>query len=76
MMLMGSAMVLLMTPGQAFFYGGFSRSRNRLNVMMMSFFPDGAPRCSLGGDRLQPLLRHRLRQPLHRRERHGRHPIG
>ena len=38
MMLMGSAMILLMTPGQAFFYGGFSRPGNRLNVMMMSFF--------------------------------------
>lgn len=36
-LLICSAMVLLMTPGLAFFYGGFVRSRNVLNTMMMSF---------------------------------------
>jgi len=36
-MLICSALVLLMTPGLAFFYGGFVRSRNVLNTMMMSF---------------------------------------
>lgn len=36
-MLLCAAMVLLMTPGLAFFYGGFVRSRNVLNTMMMSF---------------------------------------
>ncbi len=35
-MLISSALVLLMTPGLAFFYGGFVRSRNVLNTMMMS----------------------------------------
>lgn len=35
-MLISSAMVLLMTPGLAFFYGGLVRSRNVLNTMMMS----------------------------------------
>ena len=38
LMLMGSASVLLMTPGLAFFYGGFTRAKNVLNTMMMSFF--------------------------------------
>ncbi|MFM7269361.1 MAG: ammonium transporter, partial [Cyanobium sp.] len=38
LMLVGSALVLLMTPGLAFFYGGFVRSKNVLNTMMMSFF--------------------------------------
>ncbi|MCS5693478.1 ammonium transporter [Cyanobium sp. FGCU-6] len=38
LMLIGSAMVLLMTPGLAFFYGGFTRAKNVLNTMMMSFF--------------------------------------
>lgn len=38
LMLIGSALVLLMTPGLAFFYGGFTRSKNVLNCMMMSFF--------------------------------------
>ncbi|MCP9773480.1 ammonium transporter [Synechococcus sp. Tobar12-5m-g] len=37
LMLIGSAMVLLMTPGLAFFYGGFTRAKNVLNTMMMSF---------------------------------------
>ncbi len=36
-MLVSTALVLLMTPGLAFFYGGFVRSRNVLNTMMMSF---------------------------------------
>jgi ammonium transporter, Amt family len=34
--LVSSALVLLMTPGLAFFYGGLVRSRNVLNTMMMS----------------------------------------
>jgi Amt family ammonium transporter len=36
-MLMASALVLLMTPGLAFFYGGLVRSKNMLNTLMMSF---------------------------------------
>jgi len=35
-MLICSALVLFMTPGLAFFYGGLVRSRNVLNTMMMS----------------------------------------
>ena len=36
-MLMASALVLLMTPGLAFFYGGLVRSKNIVNTMMFSF---------------------------------------
>nr|WP_278002573.1 ammonium transporter [Nodosilinea sp. FACHB-13] len=36
-MLFCTALVLLMTPGLAFFYGGFVRSLNVLNTLMMSF---------------------------------------
>jgi Amt family ammonium transporter len=36
-MLIATAMVLLMTPALAFFYGGLVRSKNALNTMMMSF---------------------------------------
>ena len=36
-MFVATAMVLLMTPGLAFFYGGLVRSKNALNTMMMSF---------------------------------------
>jgi Amt family ammonium transporter len=34
--LIAAALVLLMTPGLAFFYGGLVRTRNVLNTMMMS----------------------------------------
>ncbi len=36
-MLVASAMVLLMTPGLALFYGGMTRVKSVLNMMMMSF---------------------------------------
>jgi Amt family ammonium transporter len=39
--LIATAMVLLMTPALAFFYGGLVRSKNALNTMMMSFISLG-----------------------------------
>ncbi|MDO5494197.1 MAG: ammonium transporter [bacterium] len=36
-MLMSASLVLLMTPALAFFYGGMSRGKSVLNMMMMSF---------------------------------------
>jgi ammonium transporter, Amt family len=36
-MLASTALVLLMTPGLAFFYGGMSRAKSVLNMMMMSW---------------------------------------
>ena len=36
--LMGGALVLFMTPGLAFFYGGMVRSKNVLNMLMMNFW--------------------------------------
>jgi Amt family ammonium transporter len=36
-MLASSALVLLMTPGLAFFYGGMVRSKSVLNMLMMNF---------------------------------------
>jgi len=36
-MLTAASLVLLMTPGLALFYGGMSRSKSVLNMMMMSF---------------------------------------
>ncbi|MCW3098551.1 MAG: Ammonium transporter [Chthonomonadaceae bacterium] len=40
-MLTSSALVLLMTPGLALFYGGMVRSKNVLNVLMQSFIAMG-----------------------------------
>lgn len=36
-MLASTALVLLMTPGLAFFYGGMTRAKSVLNMMMMSW---------------------------------------
>jgi Amt family ammonium transporter len=40
-MLIATALVLLMTPALALFYGGLVRSKNALNTMMMSFIALG-----------------------------------
>ncbi len=40
-MLVATALVLLMTPALAFFYGGLVRTKNALNTMMMSFIALG-----------------------------------
>ncbi len=37
-LLVSAALVLFMTPGLAFFYGGMDRSRNVLNMLMMNFW--------------------------------------
>lgn len=39
--LTAAALVLLMTPGVAFFYGGMTRAKSVLNMMMMSFLAIG-----------------------------------
>jgi len=41
-LLLSTALVLLMTPALAFFYGGLVRSKNALNTMMMSVGALGA----------------------------------
>jgi Amt family ammonium transporter len=71
-MLISTALVLLMTPALAFFYGGLVRSKNALNTMMMSFVALGvvgivwaligyslafAPGNALVGDLSRALLR-------------------
>ncbi len=40
-MLMASALVLFMTPGLAFFYGGLVRGKNVVNTIMLSFMAMG-----------------------------------
>ena len=40
-LLASSALVLLMTPGLAFFYGGMTRAKSTLNMLMMSFVSIG-----------------------------------
>jgi Amt family ammonium transporter len=40
-MIVATALVLLMTPGLAFFYGGMVRAKSVLNMMMMSFISIG-----------------------------------
>ena len=64
-MLISTALVLLMTPALAFFYGGLVRSKNALNTMMMSFISLGFVGRALGADRL--LAGADARQQLDRR---------
>ena len=45
-MLVCAMLVLLMTPGLAFFYGGLSRRKNVVNTMLMSFAGTGRFRSS------------------------------
>ena len=40
-LLISSALVMLMTPGLALFYGGMVRRKNVLSTIMMSFAPLG-----------------------------------
>lgn len=40
-MLVAACLVLLMTPGVAFFYGGMTRAKSALNMIMMSFISMG-----------------------------------
>ena len=40
-MLVSSAMVLIMTPGLGFFYGGMVRKKNVINTMMATMFIAG-----------------------------------
>ncbi len=40
-MLISAALVMVMTPGLAFFYGGMVRVKSALNMLMMSFISLG-----------------------------------
>ena len=47
-MLISTALVLLMTPALAFFYGGLVRTKNALNTMMMSWAGAAVLVCASG----------------------------
>ncbi len=55
-MITATALVLLMTPGLAFFYGGMVRAKSVLNMMMMSFISIGTVARHLGHLRLRSRL--------------------
>ena len=87
--LASTALVLLMTPGLAFFYGGMTQAKSTLNMMMMSFATICIVSVHLGPLRLLAGLR-QLRQrvlrpfelsglgergrPAHQQRRRLRHP--
>ncbi len=58
-LLVSTALVLLMTPGLALFYGGLNRSKSVLNMMMMSFSCHGAHLDFVDHLRLQFLVRYK-----------------
>jgi Amt family ammonium transporter len=43
-LLASSALVLLMTPGLAFFYGGLTRAKSTLNMISPGRWPPSRPR--------------------------------
>ena len=55
--LTSAALVLLMTPGLAFFYGGMVRAKSVLNMLMMAFITIGIVSHPLGAVRLLGGLR-------------------
>ena len=65
-MLASSALVLLMTPGLAFFYGGMVRARSVLNMIMMSVSAMGVVTVLWVAVRLFDGLRQRRLQPVRR----------
>ena len=75
-MLAATALVLLMTPGLAFFYGGMTRAKSVLNMMMMTFVSIITVTIAwvlvrvLPG--VRPTRRQRARQQVHRRLRRPR----
>ena len=59
--LAASALVMFMTPGLGFFYGGFTRSKNVLATIMQSFIVVGLVGIHVGRHRLHAGLRARPR---------------
>ena len=78
-LLMSTALVMVMLPGLALFYGGLVRRKNVLSTVMHSFFGLALVEHRVGADRLLAGVRHgRRRAGPHRRPRlrrvHGRRP--
>ena len=69
-MLIATALVMLMTPGLAFFYGGLVGSKNVVAVMMHSFVSLGGQHHSVVRSRIFTLVQ-RGRRRRHRQPRLG-----
>ena len=76
--LTSTALVLFMTPGLAFFYGGMVRSKNVLGMLMQNFFAMGLIGRALGDRRvhagLRGLRQRRVHRQLRLRRAEGRRP--
>ena len=59
--LASAALVLFMTPGLAFFYGGMVRAKNVLGMLMQNFFAMGLVSVLWAVVGVQPGLRRRRR---------------
>ena len=62
--LTATALVLFMTPGLAFFYGGMVRGKNVLGMLMQNFFAMGILAVLWACDRVQPGVRQRRQRGL------------
>ncbi len=65
--LLSSALVMLMTPGLALFYGGMVRRRNILSTIMMSFIALGLVAITPAAGFVSPLaaITHRRHRRYH-----------
>ena len=70
-LLISTALVMLMTPGLALFYGGMVQRKNVLSTFMHCFFALGIVTRAVGGHRLLAGVRQDARRP-HRRLRLSR----
>ena len=75
-MLICTMLVLLMTPGVAFFYGGLARRKNVVNTMFMSMAIIGVVRGAMDHRGLELRVWRRWLQPLLRRVRPTRMCFG
>ena len=71
-MLTSSALVMLMMPGLALFYGGMARRKNVLGTMMHTMVALGHRRRPVGGHRLLARVRRAGPQDVHLEGRQGR----
>ena len=70
-MLTSSALVFIMTPGLAFFYGGLVKRKNVVNTIMSSVMSDGHRVPAVGARRLFAVLQRRHRRHHRRPEWFG-----
>ena len=61
--LVATALVMVMTPALAFFYGGMVRKKNLLSTINLSFITVGLDQPAMGARGIHPGIRHKPGRP-------------